>query len=128
MSEISEHADDLIDDFEDATVDSYRAGAPSEYEHYLETYKALFDYIATLEAEVAALKPYRDGYDPKIDKPDEGIWVLMRDCDDNFFDVTYDPELGWYFNDNGDGTINWYESDFDFVCWYPQRPLPEVGR
>ena len=112
MSEISEHADDLIDDFEDATVDSYRAGAPSEYEHYLETYKALFDYIATLEAEVAALKPYRDGYDPKVTPPTkEGKYIFgYRNGHVN---------MSWSF-----GKPDEFTQD-DIVRWWP---LPEVER
>jgi len=85
--------------------------------------------VAELEAENAALKEYRDGHDPKVDFPPEGVWVNMRDCDDNFSPMQYDHNIGWYWNYavnyDGDSFSYWYPDDTDLVRWYPIPPLPE---
>jgi hypothetical protein len=85
--------------------------------------------IAALQAENAALKEYRDGHDPKVDFPPEGVWVNMRDCDDNFSPTQYDHNVGWYWNyaanSEGDSFSYWYPDDSDLVRWYPIPPLSE---
>lgn len=77
MSEISEEATNLIDNFEyaveDAVSDYMMAGGAS-YKN--QARYNLEDYIAELEAEVEELKPYRDGYDPEEDFPPEGENVI----------------------------------------------------
>jgi hypothetical protein len=84
---------------------------------------------AELEKEIESLKEYRDGHDPKVDFPPEGVWVNMRDCDDNFSPTQYDHNVGWYWNyaanSEGDSFSYWYPDDSDLVRWYPIPPLSE---
>ena len=90
---------------------------------------ALQARIAELEAEVDALKPYRDGYDPAKEFPPKGVWVWMRDCDDNIEPVQYDYKAGFYWNYgiNPDDDPIWYwePDNGDLVRWYPIGKLPE---
>lgn len=88
----------------------------------------LYNRLKELDAEVAALKEYRDGHDPKTDFPPEGVWVNMRDGCDDMFPVQYDPEMHWYWNLSGDdgGMEYWNLDDSCLVRWYPVPPLPEL--
>jgi len=80
--------------------------------------------IAELEAEVAELKPYRDGYDPEKVFPPEGEWVWLRDCDDNVEIVQYNQWSEAYWNYEPHGL--WFRYNGDIVRWYPIGPLPEL--
>ena len=77
--------------------------------------------IAALQAENAALKEYRDGHDPKVDFPPEGIWVNMRIRNDQMLTMQYDHSMGWYYK----WQSHWFLDDPDLVRWYPIPPLPE---
>lgn len=91
----------------------------------IETNEARID---ELEAEVAELKPYRDGYDPENEFPPEGEWVLLRDCDDQFEPVQYDRKMEWYWNYGSDeiDIATWDRFNGDLRRWYPIGKLPEV--
>jgi len=82
-----------------------------------------------LEAEIAELKPYRDGYDPEKAFPPAGEWVWLRDCDDQIEPVQYDYKAGFYWNygTNPDSEPFWYwePDNGDLVRWYPIGKLPE---
>ena len=75
-----------------------------------------------LEAEIAELKPYRDGYDPEKIFPPAGEWVWLRDCDDNIEPVQYSHKTEWYWNYEG----CWMPDNGDIRRWYPIGKLPEV--
>jgi len=84
--------------------------------------------IASLEAEVAALKPYRDGYDFEKSSPPVGKIVLVQDCDSNFFSAKKPFDdcsfyLSWNVEENG---WDFASGDGDWVRWYPEPPMPEV--
>ena len=79
MSEISEEATNLIDNFEYAVEDAvsdYTMACGASQKH--QARRNLEDYIAELEAEVTELKPYRDGYDAYEDFPEEGENVIAN--------------------------------------------------
>jgi hypothetical protein len=77
--------------------------------------------VAELEAEVAELKPYRDGYDPEEVFPPENEWVWLRDFDDYIQPVQYSRKTEWYWNYDG----VWMPDDDDIRRWYPIGKLPE---
>ena len=113
MSEISERADELIEKFGIASKNcSGEFFTQWDADYFYKTRQALSDYIATLEAEVEALKPYRDGYDPKVTPPtEEGKYIFgYRNGHVN---------MSWSF-----GKPDEFTQD-DIVRWWP---LPEVGR
>ena len=77
--------------------------------------------IAALEAEIAVLKEYRDGHDPKVDFPQEDVDVIMRDGCDQFFTVRYYHDMNWFYNYES----RWFADDPGLLRWYPIPPLPE---
>lgn len=93
---------------------------------------ALKARIAKLEAEVAELKPFRDGYDPEEVFPPEGEWVWLRDCDDEINPVQYDHKAGiyWNYETNVDGEPfrYWESNNGDLRRWYPIWKLPEAQK
>ena len=80
----------------------------------------LLAYISALEAEVAALKPYRDGFDPKVRMPNEGenVWIAREGINGkNYYNVAYL------------GKDKFYNTE-DSRSWEPDRvtrwfPLPQ---
>lgn len=80
--------------------------------------------IAALEAENAALREYRDGHNPKVDFPPDGMWVNMRYRNGQMFPVQYSRKADFYFTYRTLAILeHWYTYDFDLVRWYPIPPL-----
>ena len=50
-----------------------------------------------LEAEVAALKPYRDGCDPKVERPKKSAaYIILFRSDQHLISSWYDCEVGQF--------------------------------
>ena len=100
-----------------------------DYKRLLLENRNLKERVAELESEVAELKPYRDGYDPKKVFPPEAEWVWMRDCDDNIEPVQYNhiAEIYWNYmpGDCDELYCYWHPNDDDIRRWYPIGKLPE---
>ena len=130
MRKLSKKAKRLIIDFSSAAADLTNKAIRPNFIQFGEARAALMDYIAELEAEVAELKPYRDGYDPKKVFPPEAEWVWMRDCDDNIEPVQYNhiAEIYWNYmpGDCDELYCYWHPNDGDIRRWYPIGKLPEV--
>lgn len=121
---ISDDADQMTDFLVGASVAFGRSGSLDFHEKLGEAVAELHNYIADLEAENAALKEriavYDIGIDPKIHpKPD--TWVLMMDCDDDYFPVQFDPAMKRYWNyaESGNNMNFWNDSDEDLSKWFP---------
>ena len=113
MSEISERADELIDDFGHLALMCGDEGKSAQDEETVQARQELAKYISTLEAEVEALRPFRDGYDIKDKQPPTGQPIRALTADGRtWFDYVYHPAFDNQIIDNR-----------RIVRWWP---LPEV--
>ena len=121
MSEISERADDLIEENGHTRKENleYMRAVYCMHPMVLE----LLDYISALEAEVEALKPWRDGFDPKVTMPEQGVkvWVAMP-----YLDTCVYFRALWNVDE-------WLEVERRSYAWKRDRitrwwPLPEVTK
>lgn len=109
MSEISEKGTQLINQFAGALLFSTFGIEPSGDEQ-----ENLESYIAALEAEVAELRAFRDGYDPKVRLPKEdkdypGYSTPVLTFGHSPDGVDFEVERLALYDDYSDGyVIRWY--------------------
>ena len=93
------------------------------HDKFMDLREETISRISALEAEVEALKPWRDGFDPKVTMPEQGVkvWVAMP-----YLDTCVYFRALWNVDE-------WLEVERRSYAWKRDRitrwwPLPEVTK
>jgi hypothetical protein len=101
--------------------------------HFVPTYvddmlrDEVSDYIATLEAEVEALRPYRDGYDPKERLPEVNKYEPDTSVNVDALILTASGVVFWGTLYYHFGKKEWLgiRDNMVILRWYPELPYSE---
>lgn len=100
--------------------------------HFVPTYvddmlrDEVSDYIATLESEVEALRPYRDGYDPKERLPEKDPEYRIFSVDVLIALPAGEFAIGWYSFPEDVWFLYGYKEANNIVAWYPLPKKQEI--
>lgn len=132
MKQISEKADLLICEFRVAVrnlvINNFVGYInKSETKRYDKAQSKLEYYIATLEAEVEALRPYRDGYDPKERLPEVNKYEPNTSVNVDALILTASGVVFWGTLYYHFGKKEWLgvRDNMVILRWYPELPYSE---
>ena len=134
MKQISEYADNMIDNI---MLTAWERGAYADQVTGYDEAEALYyqkqesnelkAYIAELEAEVEALRPYRDGYDPKERLPEVNKYEPDTSVNVDALILTASGVVFWGTPYYHFGKKEWLgiRDNMVILRWYPQLPYSE---
>lgn len=125
MKQISEKAYKLIGNVENI-LGREDYGLGDEFD-YFEAKDALVAYIATLESEVEALRPYRDGFDPQERLPEVNKYEQDTSVNVDALILTSSGVVFWGTPYYHFGKKEWLgiRDNMVILRWYPELPYSE---
>ena len=134
MKQISNYAETLI---ESIVLGAWERGAyadtvlgydeEEEWDYQKKEVELLMTYIADLEAEVEALRPYRDGYDPKERLPEVNKYEPNTSVNVDALILTASGVVFWdtlYYHFDKKEWLG-IRDNMVILRWYPELPYSE---